>query len=172
MTQTAPSVQQSQKFTLPSGATLAVTVAPFMDSWALMKATLKTMKGMNLTPEDLKAEDLAQFKLGKLSPAILMLALDRVVDFATSPEVEAAMWKCAQKALYIPVASPVEFPGIKVSPSVLFDDAEHGNTAREDFAKIQAILLEVNCRPFLAKALSGFLKAKATSPEGQPSKSA
>lgn len=148
--------EQSQKFELPSGAQLVVTVAPFADAWALMKAALKTLKGVELKPEDLKRE------MGSLmdSPSAFAMILDRVVDFATSPEVEAAVWRCAQRALYIPAGSDVAFPGMKVSPS-LFDDAEHGTAAREDYARMVAGILEVNCKPFLAKALSGLLKPKA-----------
>ncbi len=164
MTQTVSS-GQSQLFDLPSGARLAVTAAPFVDAWALTKAALKTTKGMELKPGDLDLTSIAQLKAGKVSPSFLLLALDRLVDFVSSPEVEAAMWKCAQRALYLPVGSPVEFPGMKVA--TYLDDAEHGNAVREDFARIQASILEVNCKPFLAKALSGFLKQKETSPEDQ-----
>ncbi len=155
-------MSQSQKFDMPSGATLVVTVAPFADAWALMKAALKTLKGMQLNPEDLQRE---MSEISGSSPAIMMI-LDRIVDFATSHEVEAAIWKCAQRALYIPAGSDVSFPGTKVDHA-LFDDATHGNSAREDYAKIVVSLLEVNCKPFLAKALSGLLKVKKTSPEGQ-----
>lgn len=153
MTQLALPVQQSQSFEMPSGASLHITVAPFQDAWALMRASLKTLKGMNLKSEDLKQD------MGALlgNPSALALILDRVVDFATSPDVESAIWKCANRALYIPAGSPVEFPGTKVCPN-LFDDPEYGNMAREDYAKIVTSLLEVNCKPFLAKALSGFLK--------------
>lgn len=158
--------QQSQLFTMPSGATLAVTVAPFKDAWGLMKASLKTLKGMDLKPEDLKMEMGTMLK----NPAAISLIVDRVVDFATSPEVEISMWKCADRALYIPKDSPVEFPGTKVLPA-LFDDPTYGTSAREDFAKILSSILEVNCLPFLAQALSGLQKSKApVTTESRPSK--
>lgn len=167
MTQTG---NQSQLFTMPSGAVLAVTVAPFQDAWALMKASLKTLKGMDLKSEDLKPADLLALKKGNLSLPLLMLALDRVVDFATSPEVEAAMWKCAARSLYIPAGSDPAYPGTKVSLQ-LFDDPACGNSAREDWAKILTSLLEVNCKPFLATALSSLFPAKtAEVDESQPSK--
>lgn len=151
---------------MPSGATLAITVAPFQDAWALMRASLKTLKGMDLKPEDLK-RDMANLAG---SPSALALILDRVVDFATSPEVESAIWKCAQRALYIPAGSDVAFPGMKVTAQ-LFDDVDHGNSAREDYARILTALLEVNCKPFLVRALSGFLKPKTeTASESQTSK--
>lgn len=165
MAQTAPPPQQYQKFDMPSGASLHVTVAPFVDAWALMKASLKTLKGMDLKPEDLK-RDLAGLKD---SPSALALILDRVVDFATSPEVEVAVWKCAKRALYIPEGSDVGFAGIEVNQN-LFDDPVHGSLAREDYARILTSLLDVNCAPFLAKVLSGFLKPKETNSESLPSK--
>lgn len=167
MTQTVLPVQQSHKFEMPSGATLVITVAPFADAWALMRSSLKTLKGMDLKPSDLKLD------INSLSgnTSAFSLIVDRVVDFATSPEVEAAIWKCAQRALYIPAGSDVAFPGTKVSPH-LFDDPEYGNSAREDYSKIVTSLLEVNCKPFLVKALSGLLKPKAHSSEDQPLKSA
>lgn len=161
------SQQQSQKFEMPSGASLHVTVAPFADAWALMRATLKTLKGVGLKQEDL-AQDLKN--LAK-NPSAVAMILDRVVDFATSPEVEAALWKCGQRALYIPAGSDVAFPGNKVT-AALFDDAENGISAREDYAKIMASLLEVNCKPFLVKTLSELLKPKTNSAENQLSKSA
>ena len=153
--------EQSRLFEMPSGATLAVTVAPFADAWSLMKASLRTLKGM-----DLKAEDL-QREMGDLlrTPSALGLILDRVVEFATSAEVEAAVWRCAQRALYIPAGSDPAFPGAKVNPA-LFDDPSHGSGAREDYAKIVSSIVEVNCKPFLAKALSGLLSQKAKPAEG------
>jgi hypothetical protein len=157
---TQPAQQQSQLFEMPSGATLAVTTANFQDSWALTKAALKTLKGMDLKPEDVKPDDWMKLKSGKLTLAPLLLILDRVIDFATSPEVETAMWKCAVRANYIPAGSDVGFAGIRVTRD-LFDDPSFGNTAREDWPKIMAKILEVNCMPFLAKALSG-LKAAPT----------
>lgn len=160
-------VQQSQKFDLPSGAVLVVTVAPFADAWALMKASLKTLKGADITSADLQLgiEDIAR------TPSAAMLILNRVVDFATSPEVEAAVWKCAHRALYVPVNSDAAFPGTKVNP-MLFDDPEYGNSAREDYARIVACVVEVNCKPFLVRALSGLLKPKVSDAGSPQQKSA
>lgn len=142
--------EQNKKFQLPSGATVMITVAPFQDAWGLTKATLKALKGMSFSQEELQ-RDFASF--GEAASAIPAI-LDRIISFATSEEVEAAMFKCAVRALYIPANSPFEFPGMKVNPG-LFDDTDHGAAAREDYAQIVARVLEVNCKPFLAKALSG-----------------
>lgn len=162
MTQ-APSVQQAQLFDMPSGARLSVTVAPFQDAWALMRASLKTLQGTSIETKDLKT-DLASVVA---NPAAFSFILDRLVGFATSPEVEAAIWRCATRALYIPAGSPVEFPGNKVSPA-LFDDAVCGNSAREDYAQIVISLMEANCKPFLAQALLKFQKQKTVETSKNP----
>ena len=163
-TQAAP-VQQSQVFDLPSGAKLAVTVAPFVDAWALMKATLKTLKGVQLNADAIGAD-----VIGFLStPAGISTLIDRVAEFATSPEVEAAMWQCAARALYIPVGSSIEFPGTKVNRT-MFDDQNFGMQAREDYSSIVIALMKVNCAPFLAQALSGLKRQKGGSTSVPPSK--
>ena len=154
---------QSQLFTMPSGATLAVTTASFADAWALTKASLKTVRGMELKPGDLDVDAKSLTK----NPAAIGLLIDRVVDLATSPEVEAAFWRCAARALYIPVGSPPEFPGEHLDQK-LFDHPEHSVSAREDYAKIVASVLEVNCKPFLVRALSGLFGPKASANPGDP----
>lgn len=156
--------EQSRKFKLPSGATVVITVAPFQDSWGLTKAALKALKGMSFTQEELQ-RDFASFS--EAASAVPKL-LDRLISFATSEEIEAAMFKCANRALYIPAGAPFEFPGVKVDPS-LFDDTEHGAAAREDYAHIVARVLEVNCKPFLAKALSGLSEPRKETSSSDPS---
>lgn len=156
-------MEGSQKFDMPSGAALYVTVAPFTDAWALMRASLKTLKGTSLKPEELRKEMCELIE----SPSLFTAILDRIVEFATSAEVDSAIWRCAQRALYIPAGSDPAFPGHKVNMALL-DDPTHGITAREDFAIIIKSLLEVNCKPFLARALSGLLKVKVPSAAGQP----
>lgn len=133
---------QSQTFPLPSGATLAVTVASFADSWRLTQAVLKALKGANLSPEALKG-----------GASAFGVIVDRVLEIATSPDVDVAMWKCGEKALYRPAGSDDGFPGEKLTRNI-FDNANYGLTARGDFPKIAMALMEVNCQPFLAQALS------------------
>lgn len=156
--------EQSKKFALPSGAQLVVTVSPFGDAMSLLKETMKTLKGMNLSKDDLGKE--MKDLIG--SPSTVSLILERVISFTTSDGVEAALFRCFKCATYIPVGSPTEHPGIKVTPN-LFDNPDHGSDAREDYAQMVVHLLEVNCAPFLAKALSGFLKPKAEMNSGDPS---
>ena len=152
--------EQSKMFDLPSGARLAVTVAPFQDAMALLKECLKTLKGASFSKEDLGL-DMAQVAKSPLSVAGI---LDRVVAFATSDGVEAALFRCFERATWSPPGWPEGQAGLKVSKA-LFDNAEHGTVAREDYAQIAARVVEVNCAPFLAKALSGFL-TKPQTPAG------
>lgn len=166
MTQTQTAPLQAQIFELPSGAKLAVTVAPFVDAWSLMKATLKALKGMQLDSNALSA-DIAGFLT---SPAGVSILIDRVAEFATSPEVEAALWQCATRALYIPAGSAHDFPGEPVNRKLLDSGPDCGITVRGDYSRIITALMEVNCKPFLAQVLSGLLKQKAKSPSVQPSK--
>lgn len=155
--------EQSKKFELPSGAVVVITVAPFQDAWGLTKAALRSAKGMTFTQEELSKDFPSMAAAAAAIPSIL----DRLISFATSEEVEAAVFKCATRALYIPAGSPFEFPGMKVDRG-LFDDTEHGPAAREDYAQIMARVLEVNCKPFLAKAFSGLLGQKGTAPSSVP----
>lgn len=159
--------QQSKRFTLPSGAQLAVTVAPFADAMALLKEALKTLRGMSLNREDLEKEVSDIMK----SPKSVSLILERVISFATSDGVQAALFRCFERALYIPVNSPTDNPGLRVNQN-LFDNPDYGSDAREDYAQMVVHVLEVNCAPFLAKALSGFLaKPKAQmNQDAQPTK--
>lgn len=159
---------QSQKFVMPSGAVLSVTTAPFADAWALTKATLKSLKGVALSREDLGRDFAALGDAATAVPAIF----DRIISFVTSDEVEGAVFKCAARALYAPAGSPEDFPGLRVERG-LFDDPKYGNQAREDYAQIIVRVLEVNCKPFLAKALSGLwapARAAASGTESQPSR--
>lgn len=156
-------IAQSRKFDMPSGAVLVVTMSPFADSWALMKASLKTLKGSGLSTDDLGKSMGDVLK----TPTAFAFLLDRMVDFSTSPEVEAAIWRCAHRALYIPAGSDVAFPGNKVDHS-LFDDPTNGELAREDYVKIISSIMEVNCRPFLVKALSGLTRVKTVTDVAVP----
>lgn len=149
--------EQSKRFGLPSGAALVVTVASFRDSWALAKAALRSLKGGPQLGEDALAKDFKSFGAAAMAvPGVF----DRLVSLATSDEVEVLAFKCAESALYIPAGSVPAFPGLRVTRD-LFDDGEQGNSAyREDLAMIMARILEVNCKPFFAKALSALSEPK------------
>lgn len=155
--------EQSKKFAMPSGAELAVTVAPFADAMALLKASLATLKGIKLDKESLEQEIKTLKDLSK-SPSAMSMLVERVVSFATSDAVESSLFRCFQRTTYTPPGGAPQ----KVAPG-LFDHPEHGGAAREDYAQMVASVLEVNCAPFLVKALSGFAGQKTAESSGAQS---
>ena len=134
------------KHTLPSGAELDVTVAPFADADALTKALLKAVKGVELRADILQM-DMTAIK-------------DVVVGAATSDEVDRALFKCAERASY---------NGVKVSKG-LFDDPEIGTQAREDYYHLCLKVIEVNCLPFFKAAFSELKTRLKGMNASQPSK--
>jgi hypothetical protein len=117
-------------YQLGSGAKLKVTQASFVDSMALHKALLASVKGLQVSADILKM-DVSALK-------------DAVISAATSPEVEKALFRCGEKATY---------ENVRVTPS-LFDDVQIGTQAREDFYEIAWKIVEVNCGPFFKRTFS------------------
>lgn len=146
---------QSQVFKMPSGAELRVGVAGFLAASELMTAVLNSLKGMALKPEDLK-KDLEEIKK---DPNQLGPIMDKLISVATSPEIRKGVFACASSAKYTPVPGKGE---ISVDEE-LFDDPEYGTQAREDFYPICLRIIEVNVKPFFAKAFSGFMTPRETS---------
>lgn len=142
-------MSQSQEFDLPSGARLTISVAPFLDAKHLHDAILKALKGGGIAELDLSK--LKDFKAG--GAAVNMIA-EKALAMASSPEVEAAVFKCGERALYTPAGSSTP---MKVSKG-MFDDGELGIKAREDYYLIAVRIIEVNFMPFLAPIFSA-LKA-------------
>lgn len=142
---------------------MVITPAPFADASALTKAVLRSLKGVSVTPDELRSKFADTADMLSRVPELL----NRILAMATSDEIEAAAFKCAARALYVPAGSPVEFAGIRVDRS-LFDDPDHGASAREDYLGIVFRIIEVNCRPFLARALSGFAVPKAAGTSEDP----
>ena len=150
---------KAEIFKMPSGADLHVGMAEFEKAGALMRAVLKQMAGLKLSAADMQRdlEDL------KANPSGIMAFVDKAISLAVSDEVRVAAFDCASSAKYAPKGGAAL---ISVDRQ-LFDDPEFGVQAREDYYTILYRIAEVNCKPFLAKALSGFLKQKAVVPESQ-----
>lgn len=127
------------EFTLKTGAVLHVTPARFDDSNALKKALLAAAKGLELDLADLKSNG-SQIDVGVL--------INPILEALTSELVEACIFKCAAgKALY---------ENIKVDKA-LFDDANLGEQAREDYHEICLKIIEVNCTPLFKQTFSVFM---------------
>lgn len=147
-------MQTSQEFRMPSGATLSVTMSPYVSASALTKAILKCLRGLELTP-DMVAVDLAS--LGQ-KPELLSQLLDKLLAVTTSDDVETAIFDCATRASYT-------VPGIDGSARVnreLFDDPKVGDKAREDHYAIFLHVVEVNCKPFFKQAFSKLATPRKT----------
>lgn len=130
---------------MPSGATLSVTVAPYVDASALTKAILKCLRGLELKPEMVKL-DLASLAE---KPEMIGMLLDKLLAVTTSDEVENAIFACAERASY-----RLQGGGdIKVNRD-LFDDPKAGESARGDQYSIFMKVVEVNCKPFFKQAFS------------------
>jgi len=87
----------------------------------------------------------------KQAPGLVKAALDMVMSAAASPEVENAVFKCAERALYTPAGEDAPRKVLRG----LFDEGEAGHKAREDYYAICARVVEVNVLPFLAPIFSG-----------------
>jgi hypothetical protein len=129
----------AKEFKMPSGAKLTVSVCPFADANALLKALLKSAKGIGV-PKDLLQADVSVLK-------------DVLISAATSDDVEAALFKCGSRASY---------QNVKVTAE-LFDDTNLGEIARKDYYSIWSKIVEVNCSPFFEQTFSA-LKARLSTP--------
>jgi len=132
-------------FTLPSGSKMSVSEASYADAIGLLKALMKTMKGVPLAV-DVVSLDVTVLK-------------DALINAGTSPEVDAALFKCAERAVY---------ENAKVTPA-LFDDPKLKDVARADYFVIFWHVIEVNCGPFFGKTFSLLRERLKTNLSTQPS---
>lgn len=115
---------------LPSGATLVVTTAAFKDAKAFERAVLSALGG------------------GLKGDAELASVL---MPVASSPEVETAFFKCAERALYKPDGTDASM--VKVTPA-LFDDGVLRDQVRDDYYAIFVKVAEANIKPFILALFS------------------
>lgn len=128
------------EFQLSSGAKLVVTPASFEDASALRNGIIRAAKGTPL-PEDLQNMEMTDLK-------------DFLISAVTSEEVDKAMFKCAERAVY---------ENVRVSRG-LFDDPKFQDRAREDYYEICWKIVEVNLSPFFKKTFSVLSKIRPTIP--------
>lgn len=144
-----------EEIILPSGAKLQITVAPFADSHALLKAILRSVRGAQFSTgimdTDMSMEGI------KNSPEALSQIIDKVLSIATSDEVDAALRKCFERVIY---------QGVKLTISI-FDDPNFSEDIRVDYYTICMKVIEANCKPFFKETFSG-LSALAQKPVKSP----
>lgn len=138
-------------FDLPSGARLRVTPSPFADAKRLQNELWKAAKGSGVGEIDLaklrEAYQKGQGDVGK----VLAIFFDALLSLTSSDAVDAAVFKCAERAAYL--ADGTDQTARKVDRA-LFDDPEMGTKAREDYFPIQYKIAEVNVGPFIRAAFS------------------
>jgi hypothetical protein len=134
-------------FTLPTGSKLVVSEAAYADADALLKALVRCAKGIALPKNFLEAD--------------VTVLKEVLVEAITSDEVDQALFKCAERAVY---------ENAKVTRA-LFDDPKLKDAARQDRFLIAWHIIEVNCGPFFGKTFSILRERLRTSPSFQPSPS-
>ncbi len=134
-------------FTLPTGSKLVVSESSYADADALLKALVQCAKGVPL-PKNFMETDVTVLK-------------DVLVKAIVSDDVDAALFKCAERAVY---------ENVKVTKA-LFDDPKLKDAARQDRFLISWHVIEVNCGPFFGKTFSILRERLRTSPSFQPSPS-
>ncbi len=130
--------------TMPSGAQLSVSAAPFEDAMALQDGVLNACKGVPMpgSLEDLMGMDATPLK-------------DAILAAATSKELREALFTCAKHAIY---------DGKVKVDRALFDDPILGEKARGDYYTIAWELIVVNCGPFFVKTFSWLKTTTASNP--------
>lgn len=124
----------SKEVTLPSGAVLLMNMAAITAAFSLNDVVLKTlvMSGRtNADPSKLDAET--------------------VIILNASPEVREAVFKCAEKAVYMAGGHGKAARKIDMS---LFDDEGLGAQVRGDYFEIAAALISFNMSPFYQARIS------------------
>ena len=129
-------------FVLPSGAKLTVSESSYADATALLKALTRCAKGIPL-PKDLLDADVTVLK-------------DMLVEATVSDEVDAALFKCAQRAVY---------EGVRVEKGIFDDPKMLEKGVRGDYFLILWHIVEVNCGPFFGKAFSILKERLRTRPD-------
>ncbi len=177
---------KGKEYTLTSGATLLVSVSEYEKVMALHDALGAELRGRGVGSLDIgKIQQAIQAKK-KERVAIaaglpveestegddgLNVIVDKILAVATSREFKAALFSCAEKAVYRPdgsEASSIQFrlgtPGYGV-----FDNPVCMTQAREDFYDICKAVAEENLRPFGKALFSMFMAHVGSSADTQKS---
>lgn len=146
-----------KEYKMPSGALLVVSVSDYDRVVELHDALANELRGKGLGQLDII--EVIKTINGEGEQGLNVLA-DKAIGLASSREFKAAIFACAEKAVYCPdgelrsaVTFAVDKPGYGV-----FDHPKHKLQARGDFYAICRAIVEENLRPFGA-ALSSMFKA-------------
>lgn len=116
----------SREVNLPSGATLRIQLSPFVDAKNLYQAMLREIKKIKVS-EDMK--------MGGLFKNLFCAGF-------SSPEVEAALWKCFQRCAY-------RGPRVGDQFEKIGEDTFEPESARHDYFHVCAEVAQDNVGPFM-----------------------
>jgi len=181
-------MEQGREYKLASGATLYVSVSSYELVMELHDAIGAELRGNGTGALDMGAVQKA-VEIGAKKRAAaaaggefdddgagddgLNVIVDKILALASSKKVKAALFACAEKAVYRPdgtEASSIQFklgaPGYGV-----FDHPQHMVRARADFYDICKAIAEENLRPFGSALFSMFMGHVGSSADTQRSSS-
>ena len=152
---------------LKSGAVLTINKACWEDASDLHDALLAEIKGVQLSRAefDVDFDPMQPLTLLK-SPAIVGIAIDKLISVAASKPVRTVLFRCFERCLY---------DGQKVDVD-LFNDPKVGTQARKDYYEIAVSVAKENVADFFVNAFSVLTEMLPTmlnipGPEsGQPTK--
>ena len=182
-------MEKGKEYQLPSGATIFVSVSEYERVMELHDALAREIRGNGVGALDIGKiqKSLDANRKARISAAAglahegddqgdegdegLNVIVDKMLAVASSREFKAALFTCAEKALYRPDGterSSLQFkmgtPGYGV-----FDHPQYGIQARGDFYEICKAVAEENLRPFVKALFSMFMAHVASSADSQPS---
>lgn len=148
----------SKEFDLPSGTKFSVTPADFADAAGLNKALMRCMKSTDLGEwaKSIKASG----GVASLLNLDVNVLKDALLEAMTSDALEAQLFKCLERCVY---------GGNTRVTKALFDDPSLGEKARQDYFSMAWRVVEVNCSPFFAQALSWLKTLRPTNTPGRES---
>ena len=132
----------SKEVTLPSGAVLLMNMATITAAFSLNDVVLKTLVMTGRTSAD---------------PA--KLDSETVIVLVSSADVREAVFKCAEKAVYLAGGKAGAARKIDLA---LFDDEAIGAKVRGDYFEIAASLISFNMVPFYQARISASKAATQT----------
>ena len=138
-------IGNNEKVSLPSGAELEMTLAPFLEGERLFSATAECLKGVKV---DGNAE------VGDLTSNLNSLK-DMFLSCLTSKEMKDAILACLKRCTY---------NGQRITSWDIFDDIK----AREDYLMVCWEVVKFNLTPFtksLISKFSGLLENVKTNPK-------
>lgn len=179
-------MENGKEYDMPSGAKLYVSVAEWGKVKALHDALARAMIGSGVSaPEVAALMSTLQKKfslpgaqpqaVGGAEPLIVMATLTRkALEMASSKELEAAIFACAEAAVYRVDGTPESSVQFKVGALGygVFDNARCRDGARGDYYEICQAIVETNLLPFAKALRSMFAAHVGRSADSQPSNTA